>query len=115
MLSFQFKQCLAPSIQARVKLASRKRSCTPSTGEAEPTGAMVGSKIGDVPLTVDSYLREVRTFLCISASPGCNHKSLSPAPSSPSTVNSLGPGDKILLRSPKKKPEPSYFMTDRSC
>lgn len=54
MLSFQFKRCLAPLIQPRVKLASRKRSCTPSAGEAHPTGAMVRMKIGDVPLIADS-------------------------------------------------------------
>lgn len=29
-LSFQFRQCLAPFIQPKVKLVSRKRSCTPS-------------------------------------------------------------------------------------
>lgn len=112
MLSFQFKQCLAPSIQPGVKLSSRKESCTPSAGEARPSGAMVGTKIGDVRLIADSCLREVGTFLCVSAPPGCNHKSLSPAPSSPSTVSSFAPGDKILLHSLRRKPELSYCMTD---
>ena len=50
MLSFQFKQCFAPSIQPRVELLSRKGYGTPSAGEAHPTGVMVGRKIGDVPL-----------------------------------------------------------------
>jgi len=50
MLSFQFKRCITPSIQPGVKLASRKRSCTPSAGQEHRTEVMVGMKIGDVPL-----------------------------------------------------------------
>lgn len=107
VLSFQFKWCLTLSIQPGVKLASRQRSGTPSAGEAHPTGTMVGMKTGDVPLVADSFLREVGIFLCVSAPPGCNDKSFSPAPSSPSTVSSLGPGDKTLLHSLRRKPKPS--------
>lgn len=67
---------LTPSIQPGVKLSGWKRYCTARAGEAYPTGAMLGMKIGDVPVMADSYLREVGIFLCISVPPGCKHKSL---------------------------------------
>lgn len=35
------------------------------SGEAHSTGAIVGTKTGDVSLIGDSYLREVGTLLCV--------------------------------------------------
>lgn len=117
MPSFQFRQCLTPSIQPGVKLASRKRSCTTREGDACPSGAVVADedlirasnsrfvleRSGNLPLC--DFLDSV---ICISALPSSNHKGLSPAPSSPSTVSSLGPGYKTLLHSLRRMPKPSY-------
>lgn len=88
MLNFYFRKCLAPSIQPGIKLAHRKRSCRVNAGEAHTSEAMVGMKTGDVPLTMDLYLREVGTIIYVSAPSVCNNKSLSQAPSNPSSVSS---------------------------